>query len=113
MTQNRNKLIQLFIGNLCNTIVHKILENAIDDEDIAKKYDKELTISFAIALRYREKINPQNAPLPEKDQEVVKEKIIRRVKAELMIRQVNGYKNIAMESVEKVVEEYLKEMMII
>ena len=30
MTQNRNQLIQLFVGNIYNAIVHEILEKAID-----------------------------------------------------------------------------------
>lgn len=30
MPQNRNKLIELFIGNIVNAIVHDILEKAID-----------------------------------------------------------------------------------
>ena len=32
MIQNRNKLIELFIGNLSNAVVHKILEKAIENE---------------------------------------------------------------------------------
>lgn len=33
MTQNKNKLLDLFIGNLSNTILHKILENAIGNNE--------------------------------------------------------------------------------
>ena len=58
MTQNRNKLIALFIGNISNAVVHKILEEAVEDEVIRKYYDKELLNSIEIAKRYREKINP-------------------------------------------------------
>ena len=69
MTQNRNKLIDIFIGNLTNSIVHTILEKAVkEDKDyLADKYRKELITSFEIAKRYRDKINPVNMPLPEKD----------------------------------------------
>jgi len=42
MPQNRNQLIELFIGNITNAIVHRILERAIDKEEIADKYRKEL-----------------------------------------------------------------------
>jgi len=48
MTQNRNKLIRLFISNLSNSIVHTILEQAINREEIADKYRKELNNSFDI-----------------------------------------------------------------
>ena len=64
---NRSKLIDKFIGNLSNAIIHKILEKAIDDREIASKYEKELTTSFKIAKKYREKINPIDTPLPDKD----------------------------------------------
>ena len=37
MTQNRNKLIDLFIGNIANAVVHKILEQAVDDEILREK----------------------------------------------------------------------------
>ncbi len=40
MVQNRNKLIDLFIGNISNSIVHKILEKAIDNKEIASKYER-------------------------------------------------------------------------
>ena len=64
MVQNRNKLLDIFLGNLSNAILHKILENAIDNNEIARKYEKELTTSFAIAMEYRAKINPVPVPLP-------------------------------------------------
>ena len=38
--QNRNKLVDLFIGNITNYIVHKILEMAIDNLEIINKYKK-------------------------------------------------------------------------
>jgi len=72
MSQNRNKLIDLFVGNISNSVVHMILEKAIDednlrkhydkiDEDnLRKHYDKEFSISLDIAKNYREKINPKH-----------------------------------------------------
>lgn len=109
MAQNRNKLLDLFIGNLSNTIVHKILEAAIENQEIANKYEKELTTSFAIAMRYREKINPTNGPLSEKDQASIKKRIMKRVRTELMIRISKGYENIRLESVQEIVNRFLKE----
>ena len=79
MVQNRNKLIDLFIGNISNSIVHKILENAVDDEAIAKRYDKELTTSRQIAKRYREKINPVTTALPAKDLSYIRARITNKI----------------------------------
>ena len=83
---NRNKLIDLFISNLANVVLHKILEIAIDDEIIRKHYDKELGHSLEIAKKYREKINPVEDILPSKDIEYIKNKVINKVNSELKIR---------------------------
>ena len=48
MAQNRNKLIGLLIGNVSNAVIHKILEDAVEDEAIRKYYDKELLNSLEI-----------------------------------------------------------------
>ena len=72
MPQNRNQLIELFIGNITNAIVHRILERAIDKEEIADKYRKELITSFEVAKKYREEINPINSSLPDKDISYIK-----------------------------------------
>ncbi len=108
MTQNRNKLLGLFVGNLSNAILHKILENAITDKNIANKYEKELTTSFALAMKYREKINPSTA-LPEKDIEYVKHVIMKRVTAELLLRIARGYTNLSCDSVEEIVDDFLRQ----
>lgn len=113
MTQNRKKLIDLFIGNISNSIVHRILEKAIDNEDIINKYVKEQNISLEIAKRYREKINPINIKLPDKDIDYIKNKIINKVKAELMSRISKGYKNINLNLIEDIVDETLKELELI
>jgi len=100
MVQNRNKLIELFIGNISNAVVHEILERAVGKEIMADKYRKELTVSFEIAKRYMAKINPTNRFLPDKDIEYLKNKIMAKVKSELMLRILKGYENIDLDLVE-------------
>ncbi|MAG19988.1 hypothetical protein CL618_00980 [archaeon] len=112
MVHNRNKLIDLFIGNISNSIVHKILEKAIDNEEIVSRYEKELLNSWEIAKKYREKINPKTK-LPEKDIEYVKDKIIKKVRKELVLRISKGYENIDLNLIEKLVDESLEKMEII
>jgi len=75
MSQNRNKLIDLFAGNISNSVVHRVLEKAIEEENIRSHYDKEFLASLEVAKRYRDKINPINTPLPGKDIAKIKEKI--------------------------------------
>ncbi|MBL7147718.1 MAG: hypothetical protein ISS82_02735 [Nanoarchaeota archaeon] len=113
MTQNRKKLIDLFIGNLSNSILHKIMEKSIDNEDVATKYEKELTTSFEIAKKYRAKINPINSTFPDKDMDYIKTKIRNKVRAELLVRISRGYKNIDLGLVEKLVDEFLEDMNVI
>ncbi|MEK6932825.1 MAG: hypothetical protein AABW56_03475 [Nanoarchaeota archaeon] len=113
MTQNRKKLIDLFIGNISNSIIHKILEKAIDKEEISVKYSKELVIGWEIAKEYRKKINPVNSPFPDKDIEYVKNRIKNKVKSELMLRILKGYKNIDLNLIEELVDKDLREMKII
>ena len=113
MVQNRNKLIELFIGNISNSIIHQSLEKAVSKKLIADKYAdkyrKELTTSFEIAKRYRERINPVNRPLPEKDIAHIRIKIINKVKTELMTRISKGYKNIDLILIGKLVDKALKD----
>ena len=110
MTQNRNKLIDLFIGNIANAVIHKILEQAIDDELLRKYYGKELLNSIEIAKKYREKINPINKPLPEKDIGNIRIKIINKANSELKLRIEKGYKNIHLELVESIADKMLTEI---
>lgn len=110
MTQNRKKLIDLLIGNTANAVLHKILEEAIDDEIIRKYYDKELLNSLKIAKNYRGKINPINEPLPEKDIGYIKNRIISKVKNELKLRISKGYENIDLDLVEDIVNRMLVDM---
>ena len=112
MVQNRNKLIELFIGNASNSIVHRILEKAIAKErkeEISDKYRKELITSFELARGYREKINPVNLPLPTKDILYIKNRIIKKATSELMIRISKGYRNIDIGLVEKEVDDVLRD----
>jgi len=113
MVQNRNKLIELFIGNISNSIVHKILEKAVAQEELSDKYNKELLSSFEVAKRYREKINPVKTPLPDKDVTYIKNKVINRVRTELLLRISKGYKNIDLNLIEKLVDEFLKEINVV
>jgi len=110
MAQNRNKLIELFISNLANSIVHEILERAIDREEIADKYRKEIKNSFEVSKTYRNKINPINSPLPAGDSLFIKNRIKKRVERELNLRISKGYKNIDLSLVDKEIEGYLKKL---
>lgn len=110
---NKNKLIDLFVANIANSVVHKILEKAIDKEEIAERYSKEIKNSWEIAKKYREKINPVNSPLPDKDIEEIRKRIENKVKRELKLRIEKGYENINLELVKDFVEETLKEMGVI
>jgi ribosomal protein L16 Arg81 hydroxylase len=83
MTQNRSKLIELFIGNIANAVLHKILERAIEDEGLSNYYGREELTSRSIAVAYRDKINPKDSPLPEKDISYIGERVKRKVYAEL------------------------------
>lgn len=112
MTQNRNKLIDLFIGNISNFVVHHILEIAIDNKDVANRYNKELTNSLEIAKKYREKINPIGATLQAKDIDYIKDKILNKVRTELLLRISKGYTNIDLNLIEHLIDKTLKEMKI-
>lgn len=109
MSQNRNKIIDIFVGNISNCIVHKILEKAIDEENIRKHYDREFLTSLEVAKRYREKINPRGI-LPDKDISEIKEKIRNKVDKELRLRVSKGYKNINLGLVEEIIDEILIKM---
>ena len=108
MAINRKKLIDLFVGNMANAVLHKILEKAIEDDVIRRYYDKEFLNSFEIAKKYRNKINPINSKLPESSE--IKEIIIRKVNNELKIRISKGYKNIDLSLVESITDSVLSEL---
>ena len=108
MVLNRKKLINLFVGNISNAVLHKILEEAIKDEIIRKYYDKEFLNSFQIAKKYRERINPKDRKIPESSE--IKESIIKKVNNELKIRISKGYKNIDSNLVEPITNDILSEL---
>jgi len=113
MSQNRNKLLDLFIGNLSNAAVHHILEKAIDDAMVMKRYNKEFTISFEKARNYRKRIHPSHTALSDKDMEYITNKLIRKVNAELQQRISNHYGNINLELIEETVQNLLKDTKVI
>ena len=110
--KNSNKLIELFIGNIANAIVHSILELAVGAELVADKYRKELASSFEAAKRYREKINPISRMFPDKDVAYIKEKIMARVKSELITRISKGYNNIDLGLIESLTDKALRDVKI-
>ena len=113
MVQSRNRLIELFIGNISNSVIHGILEKAIDNKELSDRYNKELLNSFNLAKKYREKINPVNKALPHKDINYIKNKIKNKVEAELKLRIRRGYENINLDLVDKLVDKALKDTDII
>ncbi len=110
MTQNRNKMLDLFIGNLSNAIVHKILEKSIENPEISKSYFKEVKNSWDAAKKYRDKINPTSSSLPNEEGEYVKIRTMNKTKAELKSRISKGYQNINLDLVDIFIEEALKEL---
>jgi len=61
-----------------------------------------------IAKKYRQKINPINSALPDRDIFYIKESIIRKVRTELLLRISKGYENINVNSIEEEVDKSLK-----
>lgn len=110
---NRNKTLNLFVSNLANVIVHKILEKAIDRPEIASVYTKEVKNSLEIAKKYREKIHPLDRALPVESSKEIKEALVAKVKSELNSRIRRGYTNIDLSLVEKFVDASLKELGVI
>ena len=111
MALNRKKLIDLFIGNISNAILHRILEKAVEDDVIRKYYDKEFLISFEIAKKYREKINPVDGK-PQESSEI-KDRIIKKVSNELRMRISKGYQNIDLSLAEPTADKFLSELKVI
>ncbi len=110
---NRNKLIELFIANLSNAVLHKILEKAIDIQEISLRYSKEIINSWEIAKRYREKINPIGRALPSHDIEGIRNSIIKKVKVEINQRIDRGYENLDFSLVDDFVDDALKHFSVI
>ncbi|MDO8508991.1 MAG: hypothetical protein Q7S27_04885 [Nanoarchaeota archaeon] len=109
---NRNKLIDILISNISNAVVHRILEKATLNPEIVDWYRKEMINSFQIAKKYRDMINPKEK-LPEKNIAYIRDKILRKVKGELLIRVNKGYENIDLDKVEEEIDQVLEEMKVI
>lgn len=114
MSQNRKEVIDRFIGNLANYILHSILERAVEKShrEFLPGYQRELKNSMNIATAYRNKIHPLGTHLPEKDAAYVKNKIIQKVRNELNLRILKGYVDIDLSLIEPSVEKVLKELKI-
>jgi len=112
MPQNRNKLIELFISNLTNSIIHEILEKATKQDELIRHYNLELLNSLNIAKKYREKINP-STELPYKDIIYIRNKVINKVRNELRLRISKGYTNIHLDLIEPLIGKYLKETKVV
>ncbi|MBI2139934.1 hypothetical protein HYU14_03350 [Candidatus Woesearchaeota archaeon] len=112
MVHNRNKLISLLIGNLANAVIHKILEQAVQEENLRQHYDKEKLTSLTLAIKYREEINPVNAPLPEADVSMIAAQTSKKVDAELKKRIARGYDSLNLGLVEPAVNQMLKGLVI-
>lgn len=113
MTQNRNKLLDLLIGNLANAVVHRVLEEAAEDELRRKYYNDELSNSVEIAKNYRKKINPVSEPLPDKDVAEIRERTISKAEAELKLRIAKGYEKINIGSVGEVTDKLLADLKVV
>ncbi len=113
MVQNRNKLLDLFVGNLSNAVLHTVMERSSSDEELRKYYGKEVLNSMEIAKNYREKINPIGTALPKNDGENVRRKVIERVKNGLNTRIAEGYENIKLELVEEVTDKILADLRVV
>lgn len=107
---NKNKLIEIFISNLANAVVHRILEKAINLPEYAQNYNKEFKNSWKVASDYRQKINPIDRALPFHDIEDIKTRIINKVNSELNLRISKGYENIDLSLVKPYAEEALREL---
>lgn len=110
MVHNRPKLLNLFVSNIANAVVHQILEEAIADENLRDYYDKELSNSIMVAKKYREKINPVDKPLPIKDFHSIKIKIIKKANFEINLRIEKGYTNLDLKKVEAITDKILNKL---
>lgn len=113
MSQNRNKLTRLLIGNLVNVIIHKVLEESAEEDILRTHYDKESLTSLQIAKKYREKINPPKGELPDKDISKIREEVLKRANKELELRISKGYQRINLNQTKTILEKTLKKLKII
>ncbi|MBI2650532.1 hypothetical protein HYX04_04420, partial [Candidatus Woesearchaeota archaeon] len=77
-------------------------------KDLRNYYTKEIERDIDIALKYRNKINPVNRMLPQRDSKEIKENIPLKVKAELQKRVDKGYK-VNLSKIDEEIDDFLKE----
>ena len=90
MPENRKKLIKKLIGSISNAIVHEILRKAAENKEISNYYEKEIENAVYRSKEFRREINPPDSRLPEKDVYYIRNKIIKRVKTDLIVRISKG-----------------------
>lgn len=112
MPQNRNKLIDLLIGNLSNAVTHAILEKSIKDQKFIDGYRKEMEVSMNIAMKYRSEITPFKTYLKIEEADSIKIKITNKVNNELNKRIAKGYTGIDLNLVSEIVNKFLKKIKI-
>ncbi len=113
MTQNRNRQIKKLIGNIVNVIVHDILLEATNDENVKTWYKNEIKNSLTIANRCRATINPSDRNLSSEDQDILRTSIRREAVSALKLREQKKYKNLDFGKIEPTIEKYLKETNIV
>ena len=111
MTQNRNKLLDLLIGNLSNSIIHSILGKSCDLHK--DKYNKESISSLQKSIIYRNKINPTSKPLLDADAEYIKPRLKNKITSELLKRIALNYQNINLSLIDPEINSTLKKLNII
>ncbi len=112
MSQNRKKIINRLTGNLANAILHKVLGEAVQEDNLRAYYGNEFSTSFSLAVKYCEQLNPKTEPMLEKDVKEIREIIMKRVSLELDKRIKKGYQGIANANVEPIMDELLEKAMV-
>ena len=108
MSQNRPDIIKRFIGIASNIIAHKVLIKAELEKDLREYYTKEIERDIDIALKYRNRINPANRLLPQRDSKEIRDRILLKVKAELLKRADKGY-SVDLSKIDEEIDNFLKE----
>ncbi len=109
IVSNRKRVINKFIGNFSNAVTHSVLENAADDAYLKERYQRETDSSILEAMKWRITINPDDVSLPDKDIQFIRTQTRNRSMAALRNRLKEGYTNIELSMVEKVMDVQLKQ----
>jgi len=105
---NRNKLLKHLVGHLSTAITHRVLQEAIEEEDLRNYYGKEAAHALEKAIEYRNSINPSVLSTEEANE--LKQRIIQNVRNELQKRQEKGYTGIDFSRIATVTEELLEKV---